>query len=238
MNNGDAATQAQAAAVAGEGPNSALWTESFVAMDRLGWLHHLRRSSQLNIFERYIQDPDAVILDVGCGSGTFLNQLLEAGFSKVYGVEPNPALVEAFARFRPAEAHRVQHGHGEHLPFPDASFDAICFLNVLHHLVGEDAYRKTLNEARRCLRPGGIIILVEPCRLWIYLTARIVARLLSPFASVFRHIFVITSEEKELLTFFIAHIPWIRDFFVARQDHLLRDRLWLHQWILVVRRAP
>jgi len=45
------------------------------------------------------------------------------------------------------------------LPFEDGSFDAVVFLRVLHHI---DQFRKALQEALRCTKPGGHILLSEP----------------------------------------------------------------------------
>lgn len=46
-----------------------------------------------------------------------------------------------------------------HLPFPDASIDAIVGVDVLHHLARP---RWFFMEAARVLRPGGRVALVEP----------------------------------------------------------------------------
>lgn len=45
------------------------------------------------------------------------------------------------------------------MPFGDASVDAFCMMDVLHHLPD---VRRFLTEADRCLRPGGRIVMIEP----------------------------------------------------------------------------
>jgi SAM-dependent methyltransferase len=45
------------------------------------------------------------------------------------------------------------------LPFSSASLKAIAMVDVLHHIPDNRAF---LREARRCLRPGGTIAMVEP----------------------------------------------------------------------------
>jgi len=47
----------------------------------------------------------------------------------------------------------------QHLPFADITLRAIVFANVLHHLPN---VRLFLSEARRCLKPGGKIAMIEP----------------------------------------------------------------------------
>jgi SAM-dependent methyltransferase len=46
----------------------------------------------------------------------------------------------------------------DQLPFPDSSFDAVLYNASLHY---SSDYAKTLKEARRCLRPGGRIIVLD-----------------------------------------------------------------------------
>lgn len=45
------------------------------------------------------------------------------------------------------------------LPFPDASLDRIFLLFVCHHL---GRFEDFLGEARRCLKPGGEMVIVDP----------------------------------------------------------------------------
>ena len=42
------------------------------------------------------------------------------------------------------------------LPFPDASFDTVCFVACINHIPERS---EALKEARRVLRPGGRIVL-------------------------------------------------------------------------------
>ncbi len=48
---------------------------------------------------------------------------------------------------------------GRKLPFSAASLKAIAMLDVLHHIPDSNAF---LTEARRCVRPGGSIVMIEP----------------------------------------------------------------------------
>ncbi len=99
------------------------------------------------------------ILDIGCGSGYFLDLLRDSLPSVDYaGYELNSEMSE-LAR---SKGHKVYHG-----PFPEAvlaenedeSFDAICMFQVLEHLPDPVA---TLKSARRLLRRRGILIIGVP----------------------------------------------------------------------------
>jgi len=50
---------------------------------------------------------------------------------------------------------------GQHLPFGDRTLRGIVMTDVLHHL---PKVRSFLHEASRCVRPGGVINMIEP---WI-----------------------------------------------------------------------
>ena len=52
----------------------------------------------------------------------------------------------------------------ESLPFPDASFDAVCTADSLEHV---DNLASVLDEAARVLRPGGIFVFDTVNRTWL-----------------------------------------------------------------------
>jgi ubiquinone/menaquinone biosynthesis C-methylase UbiE len=51
-------------------------------------------------------------------------------------------------------------GDGECLPYRDSVFDAVIVRGALHHLPHVD---RALQEFQRTLRPGGTLVLLEPC---------------------------------------------------------------------------
>src|SRR5437764_1132092 len=56
------------------------------------------------------------------------------------------------------------------LPFADASLRAIAMTDVLHHIAEP---RRFLVEATRCIRPGGVLTMIEP---WVTPWSRLVYR--------------------------------------------------------------
>ncbi|TFF25581.1 class I SAM-dependent methyltransferase [Jiella endophytica] len=98
------------------------------------------------------------VVDVGCGEGRLAARLLDDGF-EVAGADPSPRAIEK-AREK-ASAARLELADAEHLPFEDKSFDAVVFLNSLHHVPSE-SLPGALGEARRIARPDAPILIVEP----------------------------------------------------------------------------
>ncbi len=76
-------------------------------------------------------------------------------------VDPVPLHVEQ-AGAASARAERplatVLQGDARALPHDDASADAVLLLGPLYHLVERDDRLTALREARRVLRPGGVVV--------------------------------------------------------------------------------
>ena len=109
---------------------------------------------------RGIEHP--TILDVGCGTGSFLAQL-HCTFprAKLSGIDLSPYYLRS--------AHDALGGvpgvtlvaeNAETLPFGDASFDAVTSIFLFHELPRE-ARLNVMAEMRRVLRPGGLAVICD-----------------------------------------------------------------------------
>lgn len=94
------------------------------------------------------------VLDVGAGYGFFLEALESAGY-KAHGIEVSAHAAEQ-ARRR-SRGPVLQLGAEEPFPFADDTFDAVTLLDVIEHL---PRYPLTLASCRRCLRPGGKLVVI------------------------------------------------------------------------------
>lgn len=115
----------------------------------------------VRLLEELVQIGDRDVLDVGCGEGAFARRLAEAG-ARVVGLDPLPGAIGAARAAAPeGPSLRYLEGSAEALPFADGSFDAVIFLNSLHH-VPRGSMGLALDEAARVLRPGGTLYVQEP----------------------------------------------------------------------------
>lgn len=101
------------------------------------------------------------ILDVGCGNGAVLADLLALGAeaADLHGVDLLEDRVEAARRRLPA--CRIEVGDARALPYEDASFDLVLGFTLLSSVVDAEARRAVASEMLRVLKPGGLIVLYD-----------------------------------------------------------------------------
>lgn len=114
--------------------------------------HNVHAHAMRWIAERHA--APGLLVDVGCGGGAFLTACRAAGWKGI-GYDPSAAAV-SHARSLGLEA--------EARPWPpcplrDETVDAVTFINVLDHLL--DPF-EALREARRVLRPRGVVYIRVP----------------------------------------------------------------------------
>jgi SAM-dependent methyltransferase len=90
------------------------------------------------------------VLEVGCGTGRFLDAL--AGRAKAWGVDPSPEMLEV-ARGR-VHGAGLKLGSAEELPFKDAWFERAAMWLVVHLVERPRAFA----ELHRVLSPGGKLV--------------------------------------------------------------------------------
>jgi ubiquinone/menaquinone biosynthesis C-methylase UbiE len=102
--------------------------------------------------------PGTRALELGCGTGIFLERVAASG-AGLSGLDlSHDLLARARERVRSLANVRLVRGNAEGLPFPGGAFDAVYGSSVLHHL----DLPASLREACRVLRPGGRAVFTEP----------------------------------------------------------------------------
>jgi demethylmenaquinone methyltransferase/2-methoxy-6-polyprenyl-1,4-benzoquinol methylase len=126
-----------------------------MGLDRRWW----RRSARA--FAGVLQNPQARVLDLCCGTGDMTAALLAqrpAAAEPVTGVDFSAQMLDrARTKYTAANAVWVE-ADAMHLPFPDNSFDLVTsafgFRNLTNYAAG-------LTEIHRVLKPGGRLGILE-----------------------------------------------------------------------------
>jgi SAM-dependent methyltransferase len=114
----------------------------------------LERLRTQDILRRVLPEPPARVLDVGGATGGYAGWLAGLGY-EVDLVDPLPRHVAAAAAL-PGVTARV--GDARELDVPDGWADAILPLGPLYHLIYRADRVAALAEARRAVRPGGVVV--------------------------------------------------------------------------------
>jgi SAM-dependent methyltransferase len=102
----------------------------------------------------------ARIIDYGCGYGRSTALTAGLGFAGVEGVDPSPALIQRARREHPELKFTVQ-DDPPHLPYADASAEAVLLIAVLTCIPADDDQRALIGELSRVLRPGGLLAISD-----------------------------------------------------------------------------
>jgi ubiquinone/menaquinone biosynthesis C-methylase UbiE len=131
-----------------------------VEKDRLlGGTSNLEFERTKRILSRYLPRRPLSILDVGGGPGRYSLWLAEMGHS-VHLVDVMPLHIrQARELDKESKNHlaSIRLGDARALDFDDESVDIVLLFGPLYHLVRKNERLKALSEARRVLKPSGLM---------------------------------------------------------------------------------
>lgn len=106
----------------------------------------------------------ADVLELGCGLGDLLADMLEAGYN-CRAVEHSPQMAQAardtLRRRNVGDRTWVIQGSAQRLPFADSSFDTVVSTFPSEYIYDPDS----IAEVERVLRPGGRLVVIEGANL-------------------------------------------------------------------------
>lgn len=137
------------------------WAENYDKdlVDEMGYIAPLKTSQLL---QDYVQDLQAGILDAGCGTGLVGEQLHEAGFRNLEGLDYSEHMLE---QARQKSVYKALH-KGDltgRLEIEDDRYDAVVSVGTFTcgH-VGPEGFRELI----RITRPGGYICFTVRDKAW------------------------------------------------------------------------
>ncbi|MFX0093038.1 MAG: class I SAM-dependent methyltransferase, partial [Candidatus Hodarchaeota archaeon] len=106
----------------------------------------------------YGRFPGKRVLEVGCGNAYTLARYAEHA-AEVYGLDITEAAIKISRQRFDYQGLKgdFRVGNAEELPYDSDYFDCICSMGVLHHVPDPE---KAVSEIRRCLKPGGRLIVM------------------------------------------------------------------------------
>ncbi len=150
----------------------------------------------------YSEQP--VVLDLGTGPGLFLKALADyrPGIRAI-GVECAPYMLQAVGELPEGCEIIAEDLHDPKLPLEDGAVDAANCSVVLHEM---NQPLRTLQEAHRCLKPGGRFYIHD----WVRAPLEVYIRAQTEEAAVFNPATPL-AELEDLFTHFIEHNRFSRE---------------------------
>jgi SAM-dependent methyltransferase len=110
------------------------------------------------LIDRFFQavvPEEGAVLDLGCGYGEFINAIRA---TRKFALDLNP---DAQARLQNG-IELLRQDCAEPWPLPEGALDTVFSSNFFEHLADKATLGRTLEEAFRCLKPGGRLIALGP----------------------------------------------------------------------------
>jgi S-adenosylmethionine-dependent methyltransferase len=128
------------------------------------WERHERHRTEFaitwKVLEQYLPDPPACVLDCGGGPGWYAIQLAQRGYAvTLFDLSSeNLTFARGMTQAAGLELQGYDLGDASDLSrYADESFDAVLLMGPLYHLLEVEQRQRALQEARRVLRPGGML---------------------------------------------------------------------------------
>jgi SAM-dependent methyltransferase len=123
------------------------------------WMYAVRRRVFRDVVKGRV-DPSASVLDVGSGTGFYVELWRELGVRHVTGSDLTAVAIEQLGERFPDTPFRAL-DLTKPLTGEAGPFDAISAMDVLFHIVDDDGYGQAIENLAAMLAPGGIFVFTE-----------------------------------------------------------------------------
>lgn len=129
--------------------------------DSIASLKKFRHPLPQSVVDKYFPDG-ARVLDIGCGYGRLVENLLAQGFS-VAGTDTSTAMLKEARKNAPkAELQECR----SDLPWDDKTYDVVLLVTLLTSVPFDLEQRQIMSEVRRVLKPGGYVFVSDLPLQW------------------------------------------------------------------------
>jgi ubiquinone/menaquinone biosynthesis C-methylase UbiE len=133
---------------------------NIIPKQSVGFLNDIRKEELKYIIERFPQNKNIKILEIGAGSGEQARLIREIGYDII-------ALDIESSYFKSNLVFDVTYYDGRNIPFPNDRFDIVFSSNVLEHISSIQCFQK---EIYRVTKNGGMCIHLIPSVSWRIIT--------------------------------------------------------------------
>lgn len=123
------------------------------------WLYRVRRKVFLNLMRScQIDFTKANILDIGSGTGFYIDRWKELGTKKIAGADLTAVAVTQLRHKYPQDTFYQVDISDDLGELRDQQFDVISCYDVMFHIVDDQGYQKALENVYSLLKPGGVFV--------------------------------------------------------------------------------
>jgi 2-polyprenyl-3-methyl-5-hydroxy-6-metoxy-1,4-benzoquinol methylase len=129
--------------------------DNFYRLEDKHWWFQGRKEIVMKLIEKYYKTKkDSMVLDIGCGTGMMVKNLLKYG--NVLAMDKDARAIE-YAKSKAPEANFLLGYFPEN--YPEGKFDLITAFDVMEHI---DDDEKSFEVVTALLKPGGIFVATVP----------------------------------------------------------------------------
>lgn len=126
------------------------------------WMYRVRRQVFLRVLRPLLPRPEGLrVLDVGSGTGFYVDRWHELGVPSVTGADLTETAVDQLRRRYASDRFvRFDVTEGD-APLEQRSFDAVSAMDVLFHVVDDERFVRAFENVFSLLAPGGLFVFSE-----------------------------------------------------------------------------